>query len=406
MADQVAAWVLKKLLDLSEKAWGRGGDLKTTLPMTPGRCGPYHALQTRQAVDQVHAALGLVAKDGEVSLQWDRRAGEGGRLTHVDLVDPDAVAARLGVTPAWTHYTAAELALSSHVALPVVRELLGQWRRGSSPRGKSVASYRVFADALRLVDYCRQHGSGGDLAVRRVSGILFRDTKHIETSLGVALDVVTGGAVDGPPRDDDEVLSNLGLVRFPQPLLIAGSGMIRLSGGGSLQLVRPYLGLHADSIAGLEARPAYILSVENLTTFNELARGAGGAIEGLVIYTGGMPSTSMRKGYRALLADRADVPLYHWGDTDLGGLRIAAVLHREAAACGASLRLWQMGCLPEHMRTAAGEELKRSEVAKMMEIAAAHGWSDLFDGFEDTGVAIEQETQVIPSLASLAVSTR
>ena len=130
-----------------------------------------------------------------------------------------------------------------------------------------------------------------------------------------------------------------------QPLLCAGKAQFRLRDGTALVLPTPYLGVPTGAIerVTLPEGCAYVLSVENLTTFNELARGRAGAIDGLVIYTGGMPSPSLLAMYRLIVvALPAPKLLWHWGDIDLGGFRIAAALRAEAQRQGREVGLFNM----------------------------------------------------------------
>jgi hypothetical protein len=77
------------------------------------------------------------------------------------------------------------------------------------------------------------------------------------------------------------------------------------------------------------ARPPYLLTVENLSSFQRQVREIED--EGIVLYTGGFPAPSLVRVLGLLdLGLPADCPFYHWGDRDPGGLRIYA---KVAAAC-------------------------------------------------------------------------
>src|SRR6185369_3477956 len=73
-----------------------------------------------------------------------------------------------------------------------------------------------------------------------------------------------------------------------------------------------------------------LLTVENLTTFHEMALRQHESPQTLVLYTGGMPSPSWKRVYKILLsALPVAAKVLHWGDMDAGGFRIADHL----AAC-------------------------------------------------------------------------
>jgi hypothetical protein len=87
--------------------------------------------------------------------------------------------------------------------------------------------------------------------------------------------------------------------------------------------VKPFASVHPDMLSQLAVlvTPPAILTIENYASFNRQVR----EIEdgSLVVYTGGFPSAGvvelLSKVLRAL---PADVPFFHWGDIDAGGLRI------------------------------------------------------------------------------------
>jgi hypothetical protein len=71
----------------------------------------------------------------------------------------------------------------------------------------------------------------------------------------------------------------------------------------------------------LAAQPTFLLSVENYASFNRYVREIDDG--GLVIYTGGFPSSGMVDVLKSLLgAMDISLPFFHWGDIDPGGLRI------------------------------------------------------------------------------------
>jgi hypothetical protein len=86
---------------------------------------------------------------------------------------------------------------------------------------------------------------------------------------------------------------------------------------------KPFASVHPDMLPQLSVleTPAAILTIENYASFNRLVR----EIEdgNLVVYTGGFPAAGvvelLSKVLRAL---PSDVPFFHWGDIDSGGLRI------------------------------------------------------------------------------------
>ncbi|MDQ2102164.1 Wadjet anti-phage system protein JetD domain-containing protein [Azospirillum isscasi] len=73
-------------------------------------------------------------------------------------------------------------------------------------------------------------------------------------------------------------------------------------------------------------KPLLILTVENLTSFHRQVREARQA-DMCVVYTGGFPNLTVIRALRHLLRAAPTSPcLFHWGDVDAGGARIAGHL--------------------------------------------------------------------------------
>ena len=171
------------------------------------------------------------------------------------------------------------------------------------------------------------------------------------------------------------------------------------------QLFRPFHGLPAIAIKRFkfDQAPSCVLTVENLATFHELAMLAS-TTQATVVYTGGMPSPTWRRAYRALLESIAThVPLYHFGDIDVGGFRIAHAVTEVVAHVGRSLRPWRMD--PE-MLVREGYELnpaKAVQVAAMQRWCDRLGWVDLADSLSRSPGTLEQEA-IAPTLPCLGRS--
>src|SRR5690606_18825995 len=135
---------------------------------------------------------------------------------------------------------------------------------------------------------------------------------------------------------------------------------------GHVQLIRgrvaalldaPFTGLPASTILAVSSPVEAVLTIENLTTFHSEAKhGSNKPI--LLIYTAGMPSPAWKAMYKRLLSRvPSTTSVYHWGDVDEGGFRIAASLAADAASCGHHLRPKSMNPedVPEDMRRPASE---------------------------------------------------
>ena len=175
---------------------------------------------------------------------------------------------------------------------------------------------------------------------RRTTG----DSKFLERNKAKIIDVLRQAEAFPDDLDADEVLAVHGILKHPQPCLLAGAVTYR----GAPLPADPFLGIAPEMIDGIgvAARPRWILTIENLASFNRQVREA--ADGGVVVYTGGFPSDAAL-WLILKIAGAADGPIFHWGDIDGGGIKIAYRLETALARVGRRLALHLMS--PEIART-------------------------------------------------------
>lgn len=388
----IATQAFRKLVERAEKAWTRDSEARITLVMTNSSFPAYLDLETLQKKEEFHSACRGAERQGAIEIEWDPLAGKEGQIARLVLLDPDKLAAILHATPLWDSYRKAETALARSMNTPSVQALLAAWREGKRPRAIGPEQVGDVLDALRVISAIEQSG-GDDIPVRQLSAQLFNDSKRIEKLLAVLDYLTQEDETCTLARQPEDILAALGLVKFPQPVLIAGRAVAHFTNGSTLGMPTPYIGLAPQSLARVEAsRDArYILTVENYTTFNEIAKGKAGPVEGVVIYTAGMPSPSFLRVYAmAIDGSFPEVPIYHWGDIDLGGYRIADVLARHAGERGRRLLLWNMN--PGNIDgIRPWAKLSPSDLSWIRTIALKHGWETELGGVEATRSSYEQE---------------
>lgn len=344
--------------------------------------------------DKTHERFLAAEKAGAVELKWARQGGEDRPLEVVRLRDLEKLATFLGAQTAASAIARAGEILEPWLAnTPRVHEILERWGALKNVRGLTPSSAADFADALRILDAAAA-SADEDQIVRGLSARLFGDSKRIE-QLVRHLDVLTGETLLAPVRHWDEVLSPLGLVKEPQPFLVAGAGSLQLHGGQECPVIRPFVGVSSKAITGYRGSPAWVLTIENLTPFH-LASQLEGAGRGLLIYTGGMPSPAWARAYRSILASLPmAVSAYHWGDVDVGGFRIATQIRRHIVGDRSYLP-WLMDASEKRGSREAGEGDSK-EMARQVALA---GWSSQI--IHPIGFLQEQEQLNIhlPGLAS------
>jgi hypothetical protein len=343
----------------------------------------YWALDA-DAREAFHAELRDAERQGAVGLKWARFGGDDRPLERVWVRDLEKLALVLGVSSQGALVRRAVAAFGPWLTVaPRLADVLAAWREGRMVRKGGPETMDALIDAARVIGYMQ--GEAAEQPVRVASRRLFRNSKRIE-ALIPQIDVLCSETWPAPVNHREHVLSRIGLRVSPLPFLMAGCGAVRLRTSGIRALAFEYLAVSPTEVVGFEGNPRWLLCIENLTTFGMAARQMGTAPAGLVLYTGGMPSPSWRRAFNALLLAVPEVPVYHWGDIDEGGFRIASVIAQ--AIVPRALLPWQMD--PTAM-TDCDEGTPRKTV-RMAAAARRAGWDALATRLEaHRPVLLEQE---------------
>lgn len=389
--------VLERLLRKGERARLRGDATAASLPMTtPASARDYLSLRTLAERETFHAQVALAERAGAIAVQRDRHRGDGDRLLRLTVADLDALAGHLGVPLLEGRVREAAGVLSPwRPHFPVLDDVLAAWRADRKVRGHGPEAAPDLADAALAVS-ARRADESHERILRRESARLFAGrplaSKRLE-QLTPWLDLLASGqpVADGP-IEKEHIWASLGLRREPQPLLVAGPGTLLLDGDVALPLATTFLGVPLDAVRGVRTDAVCVLSVENLASFHDAARAAD-ADRVLVVYTGGMPSPAWRRAYVRLLRSLPpDMPVWHWGDIDEGGFRIAAVLADTVSATGHRLQPWRMS--PAALARAAPPGVYVPDAAvlgAMCRWAERAGWDGIAAELRSHPLCLEQE---------------
>ena len=383
-----AQQALMRLLRSGERARSQAKSEMVSLPMTPAKCPEYATLRTLSEIETFDAEIALAVRAGAIAAERER-FGEHPRLLRLQLVSLERLGAHLGVDllSAQVVQAAAQL-VDSVPAFPIMQDVLDAWARGRQVRGHGPEVARDIADAAKAVLACRGDDTQERL-LRRESVRIFRDSKRME-ALSPWLDLLLTGELTASGLDNAQIWSALGLRREPQPVLVAGQGLAILP-QTTIALFRPYLGLPVDAVRTIDTQARYVLTIENLTSFHDAARALPNG-DALLIYTGGMPSPAWRAFLARLLRSLpADCRLYHWGDIDEGGFRIAAQLAMVANADGRRLLPWLMSPLDFDIAALGAEAPSAACLKKMTYWADKAGWPQIASALQQTPIRIEQE---------------
>lgn len=391
---------IKRLIEKAARRVFADGSLEpraelvtVSLPATQASLPEYFGLERYADREEYHARIQACVNSGSIKVDWDRRAGERGQLERLTLRDPEELGRITGTQLPWQIAATAcrKLKQVAGSSLPNVDHILNGWARGNAPGGVPPAKWPQFVDAMRAIDAAMKADAVKvDVPVRRLSAQLFGDSKRLE-SLARPLEFLLGDAESND--DHDHVFARLGLVKYPQPMLLSGLAAWTVhTTGGKVDLVPPYLGVRPDVIQSIASSgPAIrrILTIENLASFNEAAAATGNPDDLLLVYVAGNPTPSWLSAYRRMLRSAQPEQIAHWGDIDVGGFRIAGHLSAAAKLEGISLRLWKMR--PNDYPTEQGATPTDCELEQAQRLCAVHGWTSELEALGNLRRFYEQE---------------
>lgn len=390
----LARKTLEKLLASAERAQVKG-TRRAVRARLDGRDSPYLSLSLDQR-EQANAYFTAANQAGAVALMWNRYGGEDRPLDAVTVSDAKKLAEFLKIP---TQQSLLDRAASAFApwrgAVPALDEVLEIWRGLQQVRRRGPEDFERFVDAAKVITHMAALKE--EATVRVVSRQLFRDSKRIE-ALIVELDALTAPAVRAPSGHWEDVLSGIGLRKAPLPLALAGKGHVHLQVSGQRELAYEYLAVSPGQVTGFTGDPQWVLCVENWTTFELVVKTEQAQRQGLILFTGGMPSPVWRRALAAIVsALPVSTPVYHWGDIDVGGFRIAAVIASTLAP--RPLLPWLMDPT-DLVSTDPAEESMRQD---MVRSARRAGWTDLAQTLESFPPAVMEQEDVpvqLPSAAS------
>lgn len=340
--------------------------------------------------DSLHRVLRDAERAGGILLEADRRFT--GEIARVRLTDADALYCFLNRRPSADIAGRARLHIES--ACPqIVRETFFESILSEASTAwatnRSFLDFRPddpdgFIEVLRLT-HRAVHWPGRDIDHRTFSRRTVGDSKALERREGRVAALLRRRNPAMSDLEPREVLHAHGIVRRAHPLFLRGpvsvtADTIRLEGSGV-----PFVGLPWTTVqsATLRSPVDYTITIENPTSFWRYCM----EIEGryLALLSDGFPARDVLAGIVHLVRVAQPAPLFHWGDMDAGGLRIASHLED---ACGVRLRLHDMA--PE-MAAKWGTPLKSRRGLEHLadregDIGALARWLHSSDG-----QALEQE---------------
>lgn len=321
----LAIQVLERLLRKGEVDKDRQRDI--TLPLS--RIDEYPLRDAEQAKD-FHAGLKLAEEQGAVRLEW-RKHHEGHELQRLRLEDARALADVLGLPFLQDRVISAFKGIDE-VALPdwcraYLEKLEEAWRSGKTLYGLSLGDSERLPYLVKALNVLSEGALQESLDYRQFGARYLGDSKATK-SIERALATIFRQRWKNKNLRDKDVMQALNIVPLAHPVLMRGPMKVGVTEPELNVDIQPYLGV-ADrwlKMVALTRKPDYILTIENLSSFNEYTEAVQDA--GVVLYTGGYPTHAFQRFYQKIVT-QASVPLYHWGDTDPHGFLILKSLQQQ-----------------------------------------------------------------------------
>ncbi|HEX3918840.1 MAG TPA: Wadjet anti-phage system protein JetD domain-containing protein [Caulobacteraceae bacterium] len=348
-------------------------------------------------LDACLSELAVIERAGGVIVRR-RRAGGADHVESVRLGDVGAVYRHLGRVPAGEKADQALAQLEqrgskSQALRAVIDQVRAAWSRNVSALGLGPGEAARLIMAIDLAEALIARLRADDLTqsdFRSFSRAVVGDSKRLERLAPAVASLAQRLAPDAivpEMQAPEEIIGAFGITRLPQPFLI--SGPLALDG---LELpTLPYLGLPPEQVPRVTfARPpTYLLIVENFTSFIRHAREVNPNLTGAVIFSGGFPSRPTLRGI-VHIARLALTQAYHWGDIDLGGLRIFIHLERALAEMDLTLKphLMTEGLLRTH-----GLPARRRSWARALAPDENSGIRSLWQAIADANLDLDLEQE-------------
>lgn len=331
--NELAQQLLSKLLLSYERSTTNGSGRTVSLLMSEHRFPAWFQHQEQSVRDDFIREVKDVQDSGYISIEWVP-GYKGQQIQRVHLRDANGLAERLKWTFQYDRVASMQGMLAAfrfdapNWLIAWMDHAVERWENGKKPLRCDVEEIDTVHDVILAVCRLEREGTRG-LDIRTLSVEWFRNTKRLECIQSKIAMLYRECLM--PDWELDDILVEVGLTKFPLPFLFKGPIDFATFDGAVVPGNRfCYSGLPADQILSviLQTSPAYILSIENLTSFNLFTRRIRD--NGVVVFTNGFPNRTWLSAYKKLVNEApATCNVYHWGDFDVGGLRILTLLQRE-----------------------------------------------------------------------------
>lgn len=318
--------LLQNLLKQAEIEKERKRDI--TIPVTRISGYPFRdAMRTQE----LHSTLKLAVDAGAIRVEWAKHY-EDHEIERIRLLDVRKLAEFLGqpflpdaINSFFDSLDTNDFPEWGNQCLDKVRV---SWIKGKSSFGLKWENRDQIPDLIKAVTMLENSPLTETMDYRQFGARVLGNSKRpriIEKSLTA----LYRHHWQQPDRPDRDIMQELNIVPMAHPILISGPVCFHHGNDQLKADVTPYIGIHDTWLTEftIPRQPAYILTIENLSSFNEYTTSIQDG--GLVFYTGGFPTSVLQNFYKRLIAT-INCDTYHWGDIDPHGFWILRTLQQNA----------------------------------------------------------------------------
>lgn len=316
------------------QSWEQNPDStrRKSLPINKVRAAVYYETKSPEDKDSLHACLVNAEKEGCVELVWGKHH-DNHLLKKILLDDAKKLSQFLNIRPA--RDLAEESAEKITQLFPtedpwlieIQQDVLAQWSKNKPAYNIKPNDVEELVLTLKALGAVKNNQNNG-MDLRTFSAKVLKDSKAMER-IQDRFTTIWNKHHNTPNKLARELLESLGLAKFPPSVFLKGPlRFICADSPLDISHIPAFVGIPPDIIDIIETTISprsveYVLSIENLASFNRHCREVDDHGCGIVIFSSGYlsPKTAeIMKSIEALLPKT--VPFYHWGDIDPGGLNI------------------------------------------------------------------------------------
>lgn len=317
--------LLKRLYKRSESSGSRKRDVTEPASRIKGYPFINAALLT-----EFHEYLNQVESEGLIHIDW--RAGfEDYELIRVRLVNSRKLAGHLGITPLVERIKTAREQIDSidkpDWLTPYIRKIFDCWDSSKSAYGLKPAAHETLSSVIQAINGIASMDEGQTMDYRQFGARYLGGSKKLK-EIESPLCAIYREKLELQNLDKKDLLASLNLTKLAHPLFITGPLVIEHASKEISLDVEPYIGIPYSMLKKFTFKrvPEYILTIENLSSFNEHTENIPD--NAVILYTAGYPTSNFQRFYAHLVSKLKTSEVLHWGDTDPHGFQILKTLQR------------------------------------------------------------------------------